>query len=201
MSQTQDPTFYPTPADAIAAPPEKLAYVAAYDPAGRSKDAMAVLDCDPSSSTYGEVIGWSELPTAGNELHHFGWNACSSALCHQGHGDHGAPLERRYLIVPGIRSSRIYVLDTKPDPRNPRVVREITAEELASKAGYSRPHTVHCGPGGIFMFSLGGANGNDGPGGAALLDHDSFDVIGAWELDRAGSTSATTAGGTWATTR
>ena len=125
-----------------------------------------------------------ELPTAGNELHHFGWNACSSALCHQGHGNGGQPLERRYLIVPGIRSSRTYVLDTKPDPRNPKVVREITAEELAAKAGYSRPHTVHCGPGGIFMSALGGANGNDGPGGVALLDHDSFDVIGAWEHDR-----------------
>ncbi len=80
MSTTTDPTFYRTAREAIAAPPEKLAYVAAYDPAGRSKDAMAVIDCDPSSSTYGEVIGWSELPTAGNELHHFGWNACSSAL-------------------------------------------------------------------------------------------------------------------------
>src|SRR5512133_2626688 len=107
----------------------------------------------------------------------------SSALCHQGHNGHG-PLERRYLVVPGIRSSRIYVLDIKPDPRNPRVVREITAEELAAKAGYSRPHTVHCGPGGIFVFALGGANGNDGPGGIALLDHDTFDVVGAWELDR-----------------
>ena len=93
-------------------------------------------------------------------------------------------MERRYLIVPGIRSSRTYVLDTKPDPRNPKVVREITAEELAAKAGYSRPHTVHCGPGGIFVFNLGGANGNDGPGGVALLDHDTFDVIGAWEHDR-----------------
>ena len=184
MSQTLDPTFYRSPADAIAGPPERLAYVAAYDPAGQVKDAMAVIDCDPSSSDYGRVVGWSELPTAGNELHHFGWNACSSALCHQGHGGHGAPLERRYLIVPGIRSSRTYVLDTKPDPRNPRVVRTIEAEELASKAGYSRPHTVHCGPGGIFLFALGGANGNDGPGGVALLDHDTFDVIGAWELDR-----------------
>jgi selenium-binding protein 1 len=183
MSQTVDPTFYRSPAEAIAAPPERLAYVAAYDPAGRAKDAMAVLDCDPSSTSYGRVVGWSELPTAGNELHHFGWNACSSALCHQGHGDHG-PLERRYLIVPGIRSSRIYVLDTKPDPRNPTVVREITAEELSRKAGYSRPHTVHCGPGGIFMGALGGANGNDGPGGVALLDHDTFDVIGPWEADR-----------------
>ena len=181
MPQTTDPTFYRTPAAAIAAPAERLAYVAAYDPAGKAKDAMTVLDCDPSSSTYGQVVGWSELPTAGNELHHFGWNACSSALCHHGHG---GPLERRYLIVPGIRSSRIYVLDTKDDPRNPKVVHEITAEELAAKAGYSRPHTVHCGPGAIFLFNLGGANGNDGPGGVALLDHDTFEVIGPWEQDR-----------------
>ena len=184
MSQTTDPTFYRTPADAIAAPPERLAYVAAYDPAGQAKDAITVVDTDPSSSTYGNVIGWSELPTAGNELHHFGWNACSSALGHQGHAGHSGPLERRYLIVPGIRSSRTYVLDTKPDPRNPRVVHTIQAEELAAKAGYSRPHTIHCGPGGIFLFALGGADGNDGPGGVALLDHDTFDVIGAWERDR-----------------
>jgi selenium-binding protein 1 len=183
MSQTLDPTFYRSPAEAIAAPPEQLAYVAAYDPAGRARDAMAVIDADPSSASHGQVVGWAELPTAGNELHHFGWNACSSALCHQGHGDHG-PLERRYLIVPGIRSSRTYVLDTKPDSRNPQVVRTIEAEELAAKAGYSRPHTVHCGPGGIFVSALGGANGHDGPGGVALLDHDSFDVVGAWEQDR-----------------
>jgi methanethiol oxidase len=184
MAAGTDPTFYRTPAEAIAAPPEQLAYVAAYDPAGRDRDAMAVVDTDPASSTYGDVVGLAQLPTAGNELHHFGWNACSSALCHQGHGNGGQPLERRYLVVPGIRSSRIYVLDTKPNPRNPTVVREITAEELAAKAGYSRPHTVHCGPGGIFLFNLGGANGNDGPGGVALLDHDSFDVIGPWEHDR-----------------
>jgi selenium-binding protein 1 len=184
MPETTDPTFYRSPADAIAAPPERLAYVAAYDPAAKSRDAMTAIDTDPSSADYGKVVGWSELPTAGNELHHFGWNACSSALCHQGHGDHGAPLERRYLIVPGLRSSRVSVMDTKPDPRNPQVVRTIEADELASKAGYSRPHTLHCGPGAIFMSSLGGANGNDGPGGIALLDHDTFDVIGAWELDR-----------------
>jgi methanethiol oxidase len=184
MQNQADPTFYRSPADAIAAPPERLAYVAAYDPTGTSKDAITVIDADPSSPTHGSVIGWSELPTAGNELHHFGWNACSSALCHEGHGDHGQPLERRYLIVPGLRSSRTYVLDTKADPRNPQVVRTIEADELAAKAGYSRPHTLHCGPGGIFMSALGGANGNDGPGGVALLDHETFDVVGAWEHDR-----------------
>jgi methanethiol oxidase len=184
MPETTDPTFYRTPEDAIAAPTEQLAYVAAFDPAGQRRDAMTVVDCDAASSSYGQVVGWAELPTAGNELHHFGWNACSSALCHQGHEGHQRPLERRFLVVPGLRSSRTYVLDTKPDPRDPQVVRAIEADELANKAGYSRPHTVHCGPGGIFMSSLGGADGNDGPGGVALLDHDTFDVVGAWELSR-----------------
>ena len=38
MPQTLDPTFYRSPAEAIAAPPEQLAYVAAYDPAGQARD-------------------------------------------------------------------------------------------------------------------------------------------------------------------
>jgi methanethiol oxidase len=188
MPDTTDPTFYRSPRDAMSAPPEELAYVAAFDPAGAVNDAMTVLDCDPASPTYGGVVGWTELPTGGNELHHFGWNACSSALCHgahggHGNGGHGGPLERRYLVVPGLRSSRTYILDTKPDPRAPQVVREIGAAELADKAGYSRPHTLHCGPDGIYMSALGGTDG-EGPGGVALLDHDTFDVVGPWELDR-----------------
>ena len=76
------------------------------------------------------------------------------------------------------------MLDTRPDPRQPQVVRTIEPEELAEKAGYSRPHTVHCGPGGIFMSNLGAADGGDGPGGVALIDHDTFEVTGAWETDR-----------------
>src|SRR5256885_10108990 len=139
MAEGTDPTFYRSPAAAIAAPPEKLAYVAALDPAGSERDAMTVVDCNAESPTYGEFVGWTDLPTAGNELHHFGWNACSSALCHKGHAHHGT-LERRYLVVPGLRSSRTYVLDTKPNPRQPEVVHTIEAEELAAKAGYS-PHT------------------------------------------------------------
>jgi hypothetical protein len=91
MPETTDATFYRSPAEAIAAPPERLAYVAAFDPAGQAKDAMAVIDCDLSSASYGGVVGWSERPTAGNALHHFGWNACSSAHCHQGHQGHQGP--------------------------------------------------------------------------------------------------------------
>ena len=94
-------------------------------------------------------------------------------------------VERRYLVVPGLRSSRIMVLDTKDDPRQPPVVKVLEAEELAKRAGYSRPHTLHCGPDGIYLTCLGGANGEEGPGGVALLDHTSRSrCSAAWEVDR-----------------
>ena len=51
--------------------------------------------------------------------------------------------------------------------------RSIEAEEIARKAGYSRPHTIHCGPDGIYVSALGNPEG-DGPGGMFLLDHDDF---------------------------
>jgi methanethiol oxidase len=34
------------------------------------------------------------------------------------------------------------------------------------------------------MSNLGAADGGDGPGGVALIDHDTFEVTGAWETDR-----------------
>ena len=176
-----DPTFYPSPRLAAEAPPEKLAFVAALNPpGGKNNDAILVVDVDPESSQYSQEVGRCTLPEFGDELHHFGWNACSSALCPYAPHPH---IERRYLIVPGIRSSRIYVIDTKPDPRNPKVVRTISAEEIAKGAGYSRPHTVHCGPEGIYVSALGAPDGN-GPGGIFLLDHFNFDVTEKWEADR-----------------
>ncbi|MBE1490524.1 selenium-binding family protein [Plantactinospora soyae] len=178
---TPDPTFYASPRDAAGAPPEKLAYVAAFDREARRPDAIAVVDVDPESTGYGTVVGWTDLPHTGDELHHFGWNACSSALCPTAPHPH---VERRYLIVPGLRSSRIYVLDTKADPSRPEIVKVLEPDELADRAGYSRPHTVHCGPDGIYLSALGGAHGADGPGGIAVLDHDTFEVRGAWEADR-----------------
>jgi methanethiol oxidase len=177
---TPDPTFYPSPRLAARAPAEKLAYVVQFDPERRRPDGLATVDVDPGSSTCGQIVGTTDL-AVGDETHHFGWNACSSCLCPNAPHPH---VERRYLIVPGLRSSRTYVLDTGPDPRQPQVVRTIEPEELAAKAGYSRPHTVHCGPGGMFMSNIGAANGDEGPGGVALIDHDSFEVTGAWETDR-----------------
>src|SRR5260370_17325917 len=107
-----DPTFYRSPGAAVAAAPEQLAYVVAFDPAGQAKDALAVVDCDPASSSYGRVVGWSELPTAGNELHHFAWNACSTPLCRQGHDR--PSIHPRYLVLPPTPSSTPNVLSTTP---------------------------------------------------------------------------------------
>ena len=93
-------------------------------------------------------------------------------------------LERRYLIVPTLRTSRIYIVDTKPDPLNPQLFKTIESEEIANVAGYSRLHTVHCGPDAIYVNALGGTKDGEGPGGVLLLDHYNFDVLGPWEIDR-----------------
>ncbi|TXC98011.1 selenium-binding protein SBP56-related protein [Streptomyces sp. ISID311] len=179
-SHHSDPTLYRTPADAIAAPPEKLAYVVGFDRTGQRPDTLFTLDTDPASASYGRVLSCAEMPGLGDELHHFGWNACSSALAHTGHHHP----ERRYLLLPGLRSSRLHVFDTHPDPARPHLLKTVEPGELAAKAGYSRPHTLHCGPDGVLMSCLGAADGADGPGGVALLDHSTFEVQRAWETDR-----------------
>jgi selenium-binding protein 1 len=166
---------------AMQSPQETLAYVALINPKGTgAPDAIGVVDVDPDSNGYGRVIGQTDMPRAGDELHHFGWNACSSCLCPYAPHPH---MERRYLVVPGIESSRIHILDTRPDPRRPSVVKVIEADALAERAGYAGPHTVHCGPDGIYLSALGAPDG-DGPGGTFVLDPDTFDVRGRWELDR-----------------
>jgi selenium-binding protein 1 len=165
----------------MQAPVERLAYVASLNPnGGHEPDDVTVVDLEAGSGSYGQIVDRVTMPQPGDELHHFGWNACSSALCPYAPHPH---VERRYLVVPGLRSSRIYIIDTKPDPRKPKIVKTIEADEIAKRSGYSRLHTVHCGPEGIYVNAIGSTSG-DGPGGILLLDHDSFDVLGRWEVDR-----------------
>ena len=85
---------YASPADAMKAPPETLAYVPAIYVGSDVKkpDYLATVDVDPKSSTYSQVIARLPMPNVGDELHHFGWNACSS--CHGEEGKH-----RRYCAA------------------------------------------------------------------------------------------------------
>src|SRR3954471_3787412 len=184
MPLKPDPTFYPSPASAIEGPPEELAYVVTLntsDNGGPAKpDALTVVDVKDDSSTYGQVVGRLDMPNVGDELHHFGWNACSSALCPWAPHPH---VERRYLLVPGLKSSRIHVVDVKEDPANPKIVKVIEADDLHRVTGYSRPHPIPRGPARLYVSALAAPDGN-GPGGVLLLDHETFDPKGQWEIDR-----------------
>ena len=183
MTMRPDPTFHASPKLAMEAPPENFAYTLLLSPDFSNPDALAVIDVKPGSPTFSQIVHTVTMPYNGDEFHHFGWNACSSALSPlTGH----AFLERRYLIIPGIRSSRIYVIDTKPDPTKAKIHKIIEPEEVFKKTGYSRPHTVHCGPEGIYVSTLGGGgkDGTDGPPGIFIMDCETFDILGRWEIDR-----------------
>ena len=161
-----DPTFYPSPRQAAKAPPESIAYVATFDPDRKAPDELAIVDVDPKSNSYATIVNRVSATHSGDEFHHFGWNACSSCLSPNLPHPH---VERRYLVIPGLRSSRIYILDTKPDPRAPKIVKIIEPDEIAEKTGYTRPHTVHCGPEGIYVSALGDKEGK-APGGIFIMD-------------------------------
>lgn len=173
MNLRPDPSFYPTPRMAMEAPVEKLAFTLMLSPDFSQPDGLAVVNVDPQSPDYGKIVHTVFMPNKGDEFHHFGWNACSSALSPlTGH----AFLERRYLIIPGIRSSRIYVVDVK-EPLQAKIHKIIEPEEVFAKTGYSRPHTIHCGPEGIYVSTLGGggADGTDGPPGIFIMDCETLD--------------------------
>lgn len=167
-------TFHLSPAEAQQAPREDYLYVAAMR-AGTGVDApdfLAVVDTNPESDAYGQIVHETPMPYAGDELHHFGWNRCSSA-CH-------GP-DRSHLIVPGFRSSRVYVLNVADDPLRPRIEKVIEPDELVRATGYTRPHTAHCMPGeNVVLSMLGDADGN-GAGGFAVIDATTFEVKGRWE--------------------
>ncbi|WP_436346183.1 selenium-binding protein SBP56-related protein [Natronorubrum sp. FCH18a] len=165
---------YATPQAAIEeGDREKLAYVMSLY-VGTDVDAsdfVGVVDLDPDSETYCEIVDRIEMPERGDELHHFGWNACSSSC-------HVEGLERRHLIVPGQRSSRIHVIDAA-DRRNPELVEVIEPEEVFEH-DLSAPHTVHCIPDGQILISMLGDADGDLPGGFLELNED-FEIEGRWE--------------------
>jgi selenium-binding protein 1 len=135
-------------------------------------DILAVVDTNVESGTYGQIVHETSMPYVGDELHHFGWNRCSSA-CH-------GP-DRSHLIIPGLRSSRVYIINVADDPLRPRVEKVIEPEEIVQATGYTRPHTTHCMPGeNVVISMLGDAEGN-GAGGFAAIDAKTFEVKGRWE--------------------
>ena len=162
-------SFYASPEEALRAPPEEFLYVAClHEGTGvEAPDFLAVVD-----AADGRIIHETPMPNVGDELHHYGWNRCSSA-CH-------GP-DRSHLIMPGFRSSRIHLVNVSHDPRRPKIDKVIEPDEILNQTGYTRPHTVHCMPGdNVVVSMLGDADGN-GAGGFAVLDAKTFEIKGRWE--------------------
>ncbi len=65
MALMPDPTFYPSPGLAMQAVPERIAYVALLN-VGKSgkRDAVSVINVDPSSSAYGQFVGQVDFRSA-----------------------------------------------------------------------------------------------------------------------------------------
>ncbi|ARV57248.1 selenium-binding protein [Nostocales cyanobacterium HT-58-2] len=165
---------YASPEAATKAEREKVLYtIALYTGSSIVEpDYLATIDVDPNSPTYSQVIHRLPMPYVGDELHHFGWNACSSC-----HGD--ASKSRRFLVIPGLRSSRIYIVDTA-DVKAPKLHKVIEPEEIKEKTNLTAPHTVHCLADSHVMISMLGDSEGNGPGGFLLLDSN-FDIAGRWE--------------------
>ncbi|MDE0306529.1 MAG: hypothetical protein OXI87_16875 [Albidovulum sp.] len=158
----------------MTAPRESLLYTAAlYVGTGIQKpDYLATIDADPESPTYSRAISRLGMPGIGDELRQTGWNSCSSC-----HGD--STRERRYWIVPGVRSSNLHIADCAENPEVPRLHKVIEGAEIKSKTNLSAPHKIHCMGPDIVILMLGDAQGN-APGGLLHLDQN-FEIVGRWD--------------------
>ena len=59
----------------------------------------------------------------GDEIHHTGWNACSSC-----HGD--SSRSRDKLVIPSLGSERIYFIDVGTDPKAPKHFKVISIKSI-----------------------------------------------------------------------
>jgi len=165
---------FATPRDAfISGRQEKLVYVPCIIADKSRPDYLATVDTDPSSPTYSQVISRLVLPYLGDEVHHTGWNACSS--CHD-----DASRDRSRLIMPALGSDRVYVVDVKTAPRKPRLDKVIEPWELHA-LGVGTPHTTHClADGNVMISTLSDGPAKNGKGNFVLLDGKTFKPKGTW---------------------
>jgi len=165
---------FATPRDAfISGRQEKLVYVPCIVADKSRPDYLATVDTDPSSQTYSQVISRLVLPYLGDEVHHTGWNACSS--CHD-----DASRDRSRLIMPALGSDRVYVVDVKTDPRKPKLDKVIEPWELHA-LGVGTPHTTHClADGNVMISTLSDGPAKNGRGNFVLLDGKTFKPKATW---------------------
>ena len=138
-------------------------------------DALITVDVDPQSSSYSSIIHVLQMPYVGDELHHSGWNACSSC-----YSDYPNEDKRKKLVLPGVKSNRVYFVDTT-NQREPKISKIVEPEEVA-KTNLAYPHTAHCLADGNVMISYMGNVEGEGRGGFLLFSQEG-EIVGQWSKE------------------
>ncbi|KAL6740418.1 hypothetical protein Aduo_013774 [Ancylostoma duodenale] len=103
---------YASPKEAMKGPREKVLFVTCAHASPSGNDMLAAIDVDPDSKTFCQILSKVVLPHQGDEIHHSGWNACSSC-----HGNPSA--NRTHMVLPCLNSSRVYIVNVE----NERAIR------------------------------------------------------------------------------
>jgi selenium-binding protein 1 len=168
---------YPSPLDAFRnGNKEELIYVTAIVADESRPDYLATIDVNESSPTFGQVIHRLPMPFVGDELHHSGWNACSSCF-----GNYEA--QRKFLILPGVKSGRIYAIDVR-NPRAPVHHKYVDGEAIAEATSLAYPHTSHCLGDGTIMVSMMGYAKDGASAGDFLLLNSEMDILGTYSRSK-----------------
>lgn len=182
------PPGFASPVRAMWAPPEKFVFVTCsyagtdvWEP-----DYLATVDVDPASPRYSTVVSRVPMPVVGDELSRFGWNVCSSS--------HKKWSYRQYLIVPGMQSGRIHVVDVEV-PERLWMHKVIEPTTVLGAGGFSVPYVARPLPTGEVLVSMLGDrppldNSTDRHGPGFLLLDDKFAAKGRWDPWEAGGMSA-----------
>jgi len=152
---------------------EKLLYIPCIIPGKNRPDYLSTVDVDPESPSCGQIISRLYLPFIADEVHHTGWNACSS--CYD-----DPSRSRNLLVMPGLLSSRIYYIDVGSNPRKPKIHHITEPNELYNQ-GVSIPHTTHClGNGDIMISCMGDGPDWNGKGDFIMIDGKTLKVKGTY---------------------
>jgi selenium-binding protein 1 len=130
---------------------ERFLYVSTIAQSKTDPDFITVVGADPRYADFGKIVNRVDMPTVGDELHHYGYSH-----------------DQKRLLVPGLFSNRLHVFDIKGDGRH-LVLKTVT--DLAKTSGYAVPHGVMpMADGRAMVTMIGAASDTTQPGGIVDID-------------------------------
>ncbi|XP_009985588.1 PREDICTED: selenium-binding protein 1-like, partial [Tauraco erythrolophus] len=152
-------------------PREEVAYVTCvYRGTGIDQpDFLATIDLNPRSPYYSQVIHRLPMPNLKDELHASGWSAGRTCF-------DNVTTRRNKLILLGLISSRIYVVDVGSQCRAPKLYKTIEPVDVFWKCDKGYLSVVHSLPNGDILIANNGDPAGNGKGGFIVLDGETFEL-------------------------